>query len=1063
MATRKDNTFGGGLAQQPSDYASHQTDLAALVNMQVNAAGEIENVREPRPVFTVPQGMRMEYIHKTPQWTHYILRKGTELWYIDAKDVRGQIVEALLTKICDLADYVSAGSLNEIYSTGKIVTLVCSNDIVYCGWFDDEERYAVMLRSDIRMDVCVSQEDVLTEYAVEDGDISYDASKTKGFGTQNAYFGTDDKRPRDNKVVLDNLHVIVSGIDEAEWPKYENGGSGTSLMKTTYATALGAAKRVISENKAMENMHLGTKLCCVALRMLDGTSILTKGDLIQLSARGVYDSIVKNTDKGFDFHLYDRTAVADNGLQTISYKPFVIEYTEYGGTRKIIATFPVGKYKIKGSITGGDMSYLKEIIDRVEVYVTDDDMMLDFESGKISYASNGTGYARIPELNGDKLMDHLDQIVLRRVLAMPLDEFEEGKIIPVADGTETALDLADYGRTRIGGTTAYNYNGRLLIGSAKKTMTPGDNVTTDWIREESETAWGYFRTKWGKWTRNGEICDYFEPYEIGSTEGLPTHTEYDYRKKEDVIVPNAPDVRELAHKSEVLKKGVDVYTIIEIGNPRRLDIRIQKGASYPMQPLTVYPSRNAMKMTQYIVRPTANYQTGSVTYPVYKREVDLKRSQTMDIAWYADKWALTTFDRLGNAVNTDNGANMNLSQIFSTTYTYDKETLLLTKVTKTMRPGWTLVCEDARADGSGYPISIEETESGRKLTIGGVTYETNYEDKETAGLIRGSEADNPFVFPANNAMMVGTGKVLRIVSNTEPISQGQFGQHPLIAATDEGLWALGLDAEGKMRTSDVIVRDNVLSKDGVAQLDKAIVYASVDGVKLLQGGQVMLLSSKIDGTPETLSGMPMMDKVARLQGLMATTIDRGYLRDYLRNCKITQDYIGSRIVLYSPTEDYAYSYSTASKTWSTLTEKIDRNLNQWPACWVVQKMEDGTEVVSDMWNDDRDNAGLRVEPMKGLMMTRPMSWGEPDILKRVEALMLRGNHRRENIKMVLWGTRDGRKWYHVANTKGDKLRNVTHGSPYKQYRLAVLSDMGSDETITGMTADLTAEGQNKMR
>ena len=51
-----------------------------------------------------------------------------------------------------------------------------------------------------------------------------------------------------------------------------------------------------------------------------------------------------------------------------------------------------------------------------------------------------------------------------------------------------------------------------------------------------------------------------------------------------------------------------------------------------------------------------------------------------------------------------------------------------------------------------------------------------------------SVVNNPFVFEASGDNTVGTGSIQGIAANTEPISQGQFGQYPLIVFTTEGIY-----------------------------------------------------------------------------------------------------------------------------------------------------------------------------------------------------------------------------------------------------------------------------------
>ena len=45
--------------------------------------------------------------------------------------------------------------------------------------------------------------------------------------------------------------------------------------------------------------------------------------------------------------------------------------------------------------------------------------------------------------------------------------------------------------------------------------------------------------------------------------------------------------------------------------------------------------------------------------------------------------------------------------------------------------------------------------------------------------IKVSEVNNPFVFDDKLTYVVGSGKILAMISNSIRISEGQFGQYPL--------------------------------------------------------------------------------------------------------------------------------------------------------------------------------------------------------------------------------------------------------------------------------------------
>ena len=87
-----------------------------------------------------------------------------------------------------------------------------------------------------------------------------------------------------------------------------------------------------------------------------------------------------------------------------------------------------------------------------------------------------------------------------------------------------------------------------------------------------------------------------------------------------------------------------------------------------------------------------------------------------------------------------------------------------------------------------------------------------------------SVVNNPFVFEASGDNTVGTGKILGIVANTEAVSQGQFGQYPLLVFTDEGIYAMSVNAEGLYSSIHPISREVCNNADYITPNDKVVYF-----------------------------------------------------------------------------------------------------------------------------------------------------------------------------------------------------------------------------------------------
>ena len=96
-----------------------------------------------------------------------------------------------------------------------------------------------------------------------------------------------------------------------------------------------------------------------------------------------------------------------------------------------------------------------------------------------------------------------------------------------------------------------------------------------------------------------------------------------------------------------------------------------------------------------------------------------------------------------------------------------------------------------------------------------------------------SEVNNPFNFPVSGINTLGVGEILGIASATKALSQGQFGQFPLYAFTNEGIWALEVSNAGTYSSKQVVTRDVCNNPAGITQIDGAIVFTTDRGVMIL--------------------------------------------------------------------------------------------------------------------------------------------------------------------------------------------------------------------------------------
>ncbi|MGM9845569.1 MAG: hypothetical protein ACI30K_05010 [Muribaculaceae bacterium] len=320
-----------------------------------------------------------------------------------------------------------------------------------------------------------------------------------------------------------------------------------------------------------------------------------------------------------------------------------------------------------------------------------------------------------------------------------------------------------------------------------------------------------------------------------------------------------------------------------------------------------------------------------------------------------------------------------------------------------------------------------------------------------------SYTNNPFVFPPTGVNTIGSTDVLALTSAAKALSQGQFGQFPLYAFTNEGIWALETKSDGGYIAKQPISRDVCINTNSITQIDAAVLFASTRGIMMVSGSEVQCLSDIINNKTKTdFSTFKGMGKVIKMADVATYSIIELFA-DFLRNCRMLYDYVNQRVIVYAVSDDglpwsYAYVLSLRSNTWATITSDITYAVNAYPDALAVNA--DGAVLNFSA----HDTANFP----KALLITRPISLDGPDVLKTVNTIIARGVFDRKHIKLVLYGSRDLAHWHLITSSVDATLRGFS-GTPYKHFRLVLLADLAEGESVSGASFAFNARYVNQLR
>lgn len=314
------------------------------------------------------------------------------------------------------------------------------------------------------------------------------------------------------------------------------------------------------------------------------------------------------------------------------------------------------------------------------------------------------------------------------------------------------------------------------------------------------------------------------------------------------------------------------------------------------------------------------------------------------------------------------------------------------------------------------------------------TVDTNaYEDLSSQ--IFTSVVNNPFVFEASGDNTVGTGSIQGIAANTEPISQGQFGQYPLIVFTTEGIYGMSVNAEGLYASSYPISREVCNNAASITPTGKLVFFTSAKGLMAVSGGTVACMSEQLRGR-----------NPARF-----VTLGDGNFLGFLDNALLAYDYRDSLLHILNTKESYEYVYSITDRTFAKnkLGGSVIAVANAYPDNLV--QLADGS-VFSLASKPDMNADEERYE---GTFTTRPLKLGSSLQLKTIHRILHLFDSEEGTIALRLYGSNDCRNWCELKSL---------HGKPWKYYTLSYkLGNMLATDAFAGTVVDFQTLFPDKIR
>lgn len=313
---------------------------------------------------------------------------------------------------------------------------------------------------------------------------------------------------------------------------------------------------------------------------------------------------------------------------------------------------------------------------------------------------------------------------------------------------------------------------------------------------------------------------------------------------------------------------------------------------------------------------------------------------------------------------------------------------------------------------------------------------TSVNDKENLNSqIFTSVANNPFVFEASGDNTVGTGKILGIIANTEAVSQGQFGQYPLMVFTDEGIYGLSVNSEGLYSRAYPISREVCNEDSPLVPTDRLVFFAAKKGLMAASGGSVACMSEQMRGrVPRNFA-----------------TFGEGKFLDFLKGCFIAYDYRDSILRIFSKGKAYQYIYNMVDKTFSMMNSGIEAQavVNDYPDNLIQDTAGNVYSLTAkpDI-NEDTEN-------YSGSFTTRPLKLGGSMTLKSLRAVKHLFDSDEGTIGLEIYGSNDCKHWCKLPSLAGKPWKYFTFKYTLQNFKAA--------DSFAGSIVEVQSRREDKMR
>lgn len=1017
-----------GVTGSPADYECADGEQAGVLNLWMDE-GDLKPVFPPLVQFKFPKGLEVRYVHKTKQMFRHVIFEDAaakKFYWCDYPSEVGAVVSTDdLTEMSEM-DY---SELYEVNSVNNTLLVLTDSGIHHYLWKEDGYKYLGTHIPELPI-----------QFGLQ-GQLGVDMQRAEG--ELDAYYGDNHHFQDIDAVTLQVFARLNKFVQE----------SGREHNKFTLPFLVRYAYRLYDGNLTMHSapVLMMTSSPHVLVTTPHDMAFASSYEYRQVMAAGmlhdlVYDvmteasrtalqdwkDIVKSVDVfvSAPIYTYDQSGKVEQMDLVIDE-----DNTPHGMTDYMLSKVtdsvgtdmePSEEEERKWQLDGYGVYSIDQMIrmtlwgNKESAYTPDwvrrsDIVIPEHPTTEASINSCRIGYVKLPWYSRETVADRLKDIHTFYLLkSIPVEELPESGIqtkVNMRDKYLVTLEECEVmtdeymSHDILSAKGSYVYNSRMHYYNTQRTLY--SDYSYSLLTSLSLSAEGNNLLRYG--TR---------PFNIGSFErypGSPNPMEYTVYRYYDVgeLVGRVAAYRVAAYydhdgEEKILTDGKDHYGLRPVNTePQKADATTHK--------LTADVSTSFFAPIWYMYMPERNIKRVLIREQNLTEEFEINGEPTIYV-----------FDNVRPHEMLNGSLQINASAIGSAAGTWEPQTT-----------------------GEEFPQRSQD------LTV---------EDGDNVVYV--SEAGNPFMFKPSNIQTIATGRTIAFAAAVRPLSEGQFGQYPLYAFTTEGVYALSTNKDGTYGSVDAVTRDICTGKESIVQLDTSVVFAADRGVMQLEGIRAVCITDILGhgrpfrpvGTYGEAYKMPKLSEVITANnGFSNDHINQVRITEYMKGVRMSYDYTNQRLILFHPGIAYAYVYSIKDKAFGMMENRLDYPITSYPEAYAVMQPEGEERDFVDMTKLDMS---ARV---KGFAVSRPLKMGSGDMMKTVNTLILRGVlDSKYNVMQVLYGSRDLVYWYPVFSSNDIYLRGF-RGTPYKYFRLVMLTELGEGESLYGSTIQWEGRIDNQPR